>query len=579
VQWLRARERTTRERRVTARYAPKCALGFARAQERKEPLPAGGFAWFCAMSFGPGLMIQGQIDPPRRKGFIAAMTTTTTDGANLYGRIALAMSTWLLVLAATNLSAQPRDEFYWLAEINKASAVMLVEQGIVPKVVAARIADAVTAVTSAASRPGAARPGDYLEVERLLIAVGGPEVTRVHSGRSRQDIKGTVRRLFMREALLGAFERLADARQSLLTAAEAHRDAIVPAYTYGVQAQPTSFGHYMGAYAEALRRTADRYRESWRRVNQSSLGSAALGTSSFPVNRPRLAALLGFDGSITNSLDANQIAPLDTGVEVVSIATASALTIGMLAADITAQYSHVKPWLTFAGGEVTGTSSIMPQKRNPTGLVELRQEASTIVGTAMTYTVQSHNVMQGMEDYKMDTPSQVLNASGRLCGALVGLLKAVVFDEARALDEVNADYSTTTELADTLQRVADVPFRVGHHFASELVNYGRGHQLRPAEIPYREAQRIYRESARVFQQSAVELPLGEADFRRSLTPENMVQSAQGLGGPQAAEVARMLTDERARLAADREWLAGQRGQLEQSDVLRGAAFDALKASK
>ena len=155
-------------------------------------------------------------------------------------------------------------------------------------------------------------PGTISSFEQLLMAVGGPDVTRVHSGRSRQDIKGTVRRLFMREDLLLAFEKLIDARESLLAAAEAHRDAIVPAYTYGVQAQPTSFGHYMAAYAEALRRTADRYREAWSRVNQSSLGSAALGTSSFPINRPRLAELLGFDGNVTNSLDANQIAPLDT---------------------------------------------------------------------------------------------------------------------------------------------------------------------------------------------------------------------------------------------------------------------------
>lgn len=426
-------------------------------------------------------------------------------------------------------------------------------------------------------KPGATRPGDYLDFEQLLIKAGGPDVTRVHSGRSRQDIKGTIRRVFMREDLLVAFERLIEMRASLLSAAEAHRDAIVPAYTYGVQAQPTTFGHYLGAYAEALGRSADRYQEAWSRVNQSSLGSAALGTSSFPVSRPRLAELLGFDGNVTNSLDANQIAPLDTGMETVNVATVSALTVGMLAADLTAQYAQVKPWLTLSGGDVTGTSSIMLQKRNPTGLVELRQLASTIVGQATTYTVQSHNVPAGMEDYKMETPSLVLKAAARMYGSVVTLMKALTFDEERALDEVNAEYSTTTELADTLQRVADVPFRVGHHFASELVNYGRGQNLRPAQIPYKEARRIYAESARLFSQSPAALPLNEAEFRRSLTPENMVQSAQGLGGPQSREVARMLANERARLGADTQWLAARREGLQRSDTMRQTAFGALKA--
>ena len=92
-----------------------------------------------------------------------------------------------------------------------------------------------------------------------------------------------------------------------------------------------------------------------------------------------------------------------------------------------------------------------------------------------------------------------------------------------------------------MQREADVPFRVGHHFASELVNFGRAHDLKPSDIPYAEAQRIYAEAAGAFKLDATtKLPLSEAAFRRALTAENMVAASQGLGGPQPAEVARMM---------------------------------------
>jgi argininosuccinate lyase len=47
----------------------------------------------------------------------------------------------------------------------------------------------------------------------------------------------------VREAALTALAKLNDLREALLRPAEANRDAIVPAYTWGVQAQPISFGH------------------------------------------------------------------------------------------------------------------------------------------------------------------------------------------------------------------------------------------------------------------------------------------------------------------------------------------------
>ena len=73
------------------------------------------------------------------------------------------------------------------------------------------------------------------------------------------------------------------------------------------------------------------------------------------------------------------------------------------------------------------------------------------------------------------------------------VLDNLIVYPARSLAEVNADYSTMTEVADMLLRDCDVPFRIGHHFASELTTYGRSHNLVPKDIPYQEAVRIYKD--------------------------------------------------------------------------------------
>src|ERR1700752_3817018 len=159
-----------------------------------------------------------------------------------------------LLTTGSAAAQEKRDEFYWLGEINKASSVMVVEQGIVPKALGKTIANAVAQVISDASKPGARRSGDYLQVEPLIIAIGGPDVTRMHSGRSRQDIGATRTRLFQRDQVLSTYAALNVARTALSELAGKHPDAIVPAYTVGVQAQPISFGHYILAYTQALER-------------------------------------------------------------------------------------------------------------------------------------------------------------------------------------------------------------------------------------------------------------------------------------------------------------------------------------
>jgi argininosuccinate lyase len=468
------------------------------------------------------------------------------------------------------------DAFYWLSQVNKASAVMVTETGIVPPALGKTIAVSVAQVIADADAKPALRSGDYLAVEPLMIAVGGPDVTRLHSGRSRQDIGATTRRLTQREQLLTAMDSLSKARQAILDLAAKNPDAIVPAYTWGVQAQPVSFGHWMLAYTEALQRDAQRLKNAYAATNMSPLGAAALGTSSFPVDRKRLAQLLGFDGVIENSLDANQVSPIDTGVDIVGVAASTALVVSTLCADIEAQYRMATPFLVLTEGELTSISSIMPQKRNPSSLQAIRITASDTVGDAQTFFLKSHNVPAGMGDYKGGDPEEALRDMGSMFDQLAAMVGELNFNAKRAAEEVAADWSATTELADTLQREGGVPFRVGHDFASDLVEFGRANGYKPAGIKYADAQRIFVSSAARFGFQNTKLPLDEKTFKRVLTAENMVAVSKGMGGPQPAEVARMMADQRAALAADRAWTMGRRTALDDATKARDVAFEKIR---
>ncbi len=459
----------------------------------------------------------------------------------------------------------------FLDQINKACIVMLTEGGIVPRETAARIAVGIAQVIDDARKSGVPRrSADYLDYEPRLIAAVGADASRLHSGRSRQDIASTIARMNLRDGLLQEIEALIATREATLTLAAQHSETIIPAYTHGVQAQPTTFAHYLHALAAALARETERLRQAYVRINRNPLGAAALATSRFAIDRNRLAVLLGFDGLLENAYDANHLAPVDSALDVASALSIAAVQIGQFAQDMHTQYADPMPWFLLAEGGLTGVSSIMPQKRNPAALEQLRAQSSILLGEMHTVFLISHNNRTGMFDYRMYDPVPCARAL-QVFKLLGQVMNGLVVNKERALAEVRADYSTTTEIADALMQKADVPFRIGHHFSSKLTDYGRGNQLKINEIPYAEAGRIYRE------QTQTELPLTEAAFREVISAEYMVFGRKGIGGPQLSEVNRMLAEERAAVSADAAWVNTSTGNLALADALLESAFNAVAA--
>ncbi|BCB18751.1 argininosuccinate lyase [Bosea sp. ANAM02] len=480
--------------------------------------------------------------------------------------------------------AQPkepvRDEFFWLGEMNKASTVINAEQGLLDRALAPKLAQGIAKVIEAGNEPGARRPSTVITFEPLMIKEAGVEVTLIHAGRSSQDMHATYRAAIMRDRLLTLAGELNRATRTMVELAATHRDTIVPNYTNGVAAQPNSYGHYLLGLVAGLDRDAQRIRETYARVDRSPMGTTVLNGTSWPLDRQRMADYLGFAALVENAYDASQIAAADLPVEVGGIVTGIALHVGGFIEDVMTQYAQSRPWIILReGGGNTYVSSAMPQKRNPGLLNGTRESASTALSLAMGPVFRGHNIPPGMPDAKdARANSAMTDSATRAVQGLDRILKALAIDPERALEELNSDWTASQELADVLMRKYKLPFRAGHHFASEVVDYAKLHNIKPTEFPYAQAQAIYRKAAPEMGLAAADLPMSEAEFRATLDPVAIIRNRATSGGPQPAEMDRMLAEARQRLDRQDAWIKDRRAKIAAGLAKLDADFATLAKS-
>ncbi|MEO8278660.1 MAG: lyase family protein [Ideonella sp.] len=494
--------------------------------------------------------------------------------------VALAISAYAGPGAAqstpTTPAAPARDEFFWLGEMNKATAVINTDEGLLDRSMTPLVTAGISKVIKDGSVAGAKRPSTVITFEPLLIKAAGPEITLLHAGRSSQDMHATYRAAILRDGLLSLADQLNKTAGSLVKLADRHAATVVPNYTNGVAAQPNSLGHYLLGHAAGLERDAQRIREAYVRIDRSAMGTTVLNGTSWPLNRQRMADYLGFAATVDNAYDAAQISSMDEPVEVGAIVTGIALHAGNFVEDIMTQYAQARPWMLLAeGGVNTYVSSAMPQKRNPGLLNRTRSDASTAISLAMGVVLQAHNITPGMSDPKeVKDNSAVVNSAIAVLKNWDRILNSLVISPERALEELNSDWTASQELADVLMRKYKLPFRTGHHFASEVVEYAKAKDIKPLDFPYVQAQRIYTESVKgtTFPQ---DLPMSEAEFRSTLDPIAIIKNRASAGGPQPAEMARMLKASKQTLAQQDEWIAARRARIAASLAKLDADFDKL----
>jgi argininosuccinate lyase len=121
------------------------------------------------------------------------------------------------------------------------------------------------------------------------------------------------------------------------------------------------------------------------------------------------------------------------------------------------------------------TSSIMPQKKNPDTAEIMRAKTGSVFG-AMTGAMM---IVKGLPlSYNRDlqelTPNvwRAMQDAGSSLRLLAGMVFSAKFDIDRMNEEAGKGFSTATELADTLVRSYDIPFRTAHNIVGRAVQKG-----------------------------------------------------------------------------------------------------------
>lgn len=203
----------------------------------------------------------------------------------------------------------------------------------------------------------------HSQIELLLTRKLGDVGKKIHSGRSRNDQVLVDLKLFFRSAIEEAVSNIKQLFDLLIDRSNELATKLLPGYTHLQVAMPSSFGLWLGAYAESLVDDVVTLQAAYRIANKNPLGSAAGYGSSFPLNRTLTTRLLGFEDLHYNVVYAQMSRGKSERIIAQALANVAA-TLNRLAMDCCLYMNQNFGFIAFPD-ELTTGSSIMPHKKNP----------------------------------------------------------------------------------------------------------------------------------------------------------------------------------------------------------------------
>ena len=455
------------------------------------------------------------------------------------------------ILFQRNLEEQIDTDLPLIARIDTAHLLMLMRRKIIDRQIGVRLLRAVNRLVDQQFDPlksGISIRGAYLLYESYLIETEGEAVGGVlQTGRSRNDLNATLLRLRLREPYRLLMRSALRLQALMLRRAEMYAGTVMPAYTHGQAAEPITYGHYLAGVAAAIQRDIDGLLEAAREIDTSPLGACAGAGSSLPIDPAMTADLLGFARTSPNSIDA--VASRDMVLRLLAGMAVCGVTLSRIATDLLQWLTEEFRFLTLPD-EMVGSSSAMPQKRNPFLLEHVQGRTASALGAFTAALAASRNVSFS-NSISVGTESvrpvwgafQDLENAANLLRLVIGYARPC---PERMLYRTNTSFINATAFAVQLVLERGIDFRSAHHAVGRAVTEAVGRGMSSLEeLGAANAQSLD--------------PSSESMNFEDMDPVSCVRRAQYGGGPAPECINAHLKTLRACWSERRRRIQGQTG--------------------
>ncbi|MBW3603034.1 MAG: argininosuccinate lyase [Actinobacteria bacterium] len=403
----------------------------------------------------------------------------------------------------------------------------------------------------------------YNSRERWLQPRVGRAAGWLAAGRPRREAGRIAFRIALRGRVVALAAAVARLGGALTEGADRHAGALMADYTYLQAAQATTFGHYLLSFTYPTLRDGRRLREAHAWVNRSPGGAGGVAGSRLPVDRARVAALLGFDGHIEHTRDA--MWQTDGLVALLTAASLAVVNASRLAEDLEI-YASDEFGLVGIGDAFCRASVLMPQKRNPYALSVIRGGAGTLTGrvagllaTQRTPSARTDNLL-----YAYGEVTGAVDMATRLVDLAAAVTESLEPDTARMARAAGRGFTQATDLAEALCQATGRDYRSCYLVVSRAVALATERGLGPEAL---DAGAIERAARQVLGEA---LSVPDDVVAGALDPRVALETRTVPGGAAAEPMAAMVRECRQGVADLRSWAEDRRRAA-------GAAEEALLA--